>query len=64
MFGRAGGASDGIDISKPAPGGLIKWLRTSEGGWVGVVNVMIAMTDGSAVKYSEQLVPASALSPR
>ena len=58
------GSAQGIDLGQPAPGGLIKWLRTSEGGWVGVVNVVVPMTDGSTVKFDEQLVPASALRPR
>jgi hypothetical protein len=64
VFGRTGGAAEGIDISQPAPGGLLRWMRTSAGGWVGVVNVVVTMTDGSTVKFDEQLVPAHALRPR
>jgi hypothetical protein len=32
LFARADGAAEGIDLDRPAPGGLIKWLRTSAGG--------------------------------
>jgi hypothetical protein len=63
-LGRDGGAADGIAVDQPAPGGLIRWIRTSGGTWVGVVNVIITMTDGSTVKYAEQLIPARALRPR
>jgi hypothetical protein len=64
IFGHAGGSAEGIDVGQLAPGGLIKWLRTSDGGWVGVVNVIVTMTDGATVKYANQLVPSRALRPR
>jgi hypothetical protein len=64
LFGRTGGSADGIDISQPAHGGLIKWLRTSGGGWVDIVNLVVTMTDGSTVRFAEQLVPSNALRPR
>jgi hypothetical protein len=64
LFGQANGSADGIDVSQPAPDGLIKWMRTSDGGWVGVVNVVITMTNGSTLKLDSQLVPARALKPR
>jgi hypothetical protein len=64
LFGRDGSAAEGIDLDQPAAGGLTKWLRTSGGTWVGVVNVVISMTDGSTMKVKGQLVPARALRPR
>jgi hypothetical protein len=64
LFGRGDGRAEGIDISQPVPGGLIKWLRTSDCGWVGVVNVVVTMTDGSTMKFDSQLVSARALRPR
>ena len=64
VFGRADGAAEGIALDQPCPGGLLRWLRTSAGGWVGVVNVVIKMTDGTTVKFADQLVPAAALRPR
>ena len=64
LFGRADGAAEGIDISQPAPDGLIKWIRTSAGGWVAVVNVVVTMTDGTTVKFAEQLIGSHALRPR
>ena len=63
-LGRAGGAADGIAVDQPAPGGLIRWIRTSAGGWVGVCNVVVTMTDGTTVKYAEQLISARALRSR
>ena len=64
LFGRADRSGEGVDISQPAPGGLIKWLRTSDGGWVGLVDTVVTMTDGSTMKFDSQLVPARALRPR
>ncbi len=64
VFGRASSAAEGIDLDAPCPGGLVRWLRTSAGGWVGVVNIIVTMTDGSTVKFEDQLLPAHALRPR
>ena len=64
LFGRDGSAAEGIDLDQRAPGGLTKWIRTSGGTWVGVVNVVVPMTDGSTVKFENQLVPARVLRPR
>jgi hypothetical protein len=58
------GTADDIDVSRPAPGGLTRWLRTSADGWVGMINVVVTMTDGSTIKLADQLVPAHALRPR
>ena len=52
----------GIDLSQPAAGGLIRWIRTT-GGWVGVCNVVVTMTDGTTAKFGDQLIPARALRP-
>jgi hypothetical protein len=64
IYGRDGGSAEGIDIDAPAPGGLTRWLRTSTGGWVAVVNLIVTMTEGSTAKYDEQLIPSHALRPR
>jgi hypothetical protein len=60
-----GSATDreGIDTSQAAAGGLLRWIRTTS-GWVGVVNVIMVLPDGSMKKYAEQLIPARALRPR
>ena len=52
----------GIDLSQPAAGGLVRWIRTT-GGWVGVCNVVVTMTDGTTAKFGDQLIPARALRP-
>jgi hypothetical protein len=52
----------GIDLSQPAAGGLVRWIRTT-GGWVGVCNVVVTMTDNTTMKFESQLVPARALRP-
>jgi hypothetical protein len=64
LFGRGSAAAEGIDIRRPAPGGLHAWLRTSDGAWVGRVSYVVVMTDGTTRKFADQLVPAHALSPR
>ena len=56
--------SRGSTSASRCPGGLIKWLRTSHDGWVGEVNMLVTMTDGSTMKFDSQLVPAEALRPR
>jgi hypothetical protein len=58
------GIVEGIDVSRPAPGGLTRWLRTSAGNWVGLIAVVVPITDGSTIKLADQLVPAHALRPR
>ena len=63
-FGRDGSAGEGIDLNRPAAGGLVRWIKTSGVTWVGLVNVVGSITDGSTVKYTEQLIPARALRPR
>lgn len=60
MLGPAG-SFDGIAVDQPTPGGLTRWLRTSGGAWVGVVTLVIPMTDGSTMKLEGQLIPARAL---
>jgi hypothetical protein len=62
---RLGSATDreGIDTSQAAAGGLLRWIRTTS-TWVGVVNVIMVLPDGSTTKYAEQLIPARALRPR
>ena len=52
----------GIDVSQPAAGGLVRWIRTT-GGWVGVCNVVVTLTDGTTQKFGDQLIPARALRP-
>jgi hypothetical protein len=64
LFGSTGRWAEGIDLDKPAPGGLTRWLRCSDASWVGVVNVVVTMTDGSTRKFADQLIPSHALSPR
>ena len=63
-FGTNGSAAEGIDLGQPAPGGLVRWIRTSGATWVGVVNIVVPMTDGSTMKLDSQLIPARALRPR
>lgn len=63
-FGRDGSAGEGIDLDQPAAGGLIRWIKTSGGTWVGVVNVVIPFTDNTTMKFENQLIPARALRPR
>lgn len=67
LFGHGGSAGaqvDGIDTNQPAPGGLTRWLRTSDGAWIGRVTYIATMRDGSTIKLPDQLVPAAALRPR
>ena len=64
LFGHGGAHVDGIDTSQPTPGGLTRWLRTSDGAWIGKVNYIVTMRDGSTRKFADQLVPAVALRPR
>jgi len=63
-LGAATGGAIGVDVDQPCPGGLETWLRTSEGAYVGVVNVIVTFTDGSTRKLDAQLIRADALRPR
>ena len=62
--GRSPAEIDGIDTSQPAPGGLTRWLRTSDGAWIGRVTYIATLRDGSTMRLPGQLVPATALRPR
>jgi hypothetical protein len=64
VFGHAGGTAAGIVTTRPAAGGLSRWLRTADGAWVGVVTYVATLTDGSTIKCADQLLPAHALTPR
>jgi len=64
LFGRSGGAAVGIVTAQPAAGGLSRWLRTADGGWVGVVTYVATLTNGNTIKCADQLLPADALTPR
>ncbi len=64
LFGRAEGVAAGIVTDQPVAGGLSRWLRTADGAWVGVVTYVATLTDGTYVKYADQLVPARVLTPR
>jgi hypothetical protein len=64
LFGRPGGAAAGIVTDRPAAGGLSRWLRTADGAWVGVVTYLATLTDGTSIKYADQLAPARVLTPR
>lgn len=54
---------EGIETSQAAAAGLLRWIRTTS-GWVGVVNVIMVLPDGSTTKYAEQPIPTRALRPR
>ena len=54
----------GIVTDLPVAGGLSRWLRTADGAWVGVVTYVATLTDGTSVKYADQLMPARVLTPR
>ena len=64
LFGQAEGAAAGIVTDRPVAGGLSRWLRTADGAWIGVVTYVATLTDGTSVKYADQLVPAHILTPR
>lgn len=57
---------DGLDFTSRVPGVLVRWLRTGDGGWLGVVNYAVGHVDGrrGVQWFNEQLVPAWALSER
>ena len=58
------GTTDHIDVARPAARGLTRWLRTSASDRIGMIKVVVTMTDGSTIKLADQLVPAHALRPR
>jgi hypothetical protein len=64
LFGRAEGVAAGIVTDRPAAGGLSRWLLTADGAWVGVVTYLATLTDGTSIKYADQLVQARVLTPR
>ena len=64
LFGRAEGPAAGVVTDRPVAGGLSRWLRTADGAWVGVVTYVATLTDGTSVKYTDQLVLARVLAPR
>jgi hypothetical protein len=43
VFCRHEAAATGIVIDQPVAGGLSRWLRTADGGWVGVVTYVAAL---------------------
>lgn len=57
---------DGYDLDRRVRGLLTKWWRGSQGQWLGQVNYTMHFADGRGrtVLWSDQLVPASALTPR
>jgi hypothetical protein len=57
---------DGLDLTGRTRGLLLEWRRGARGDWLGVVNYQIHYADGrpQPTIWSEQLVPATALSPR
>jgi hypothetical protein len=52
---------DGLDATGRVPGMLLRWLRTSDGLWLGEVHVEVGHIDGRRDRevWSKQLVPAS-----
>jgi hypothetical protein len=64
LFGSTSGDAEGIDLDAPGAGGLLEWIRLSDGGWAARVTYVVKMTDGSTRKFSDQVVPARALRPR
>jgi hypothetical protein len=57
---------DGLDATGRVPGALQRWVRTSDGLWLGEVHIEIGYIDGRRDRMivRNQLVPAWALSPR
>lgn len=55
---------DGLVLTGWTPGVLHRWLRSTTGGWIGVVTILIATTSDGTFKADDQLVPAEALRPR
>jgi hypothetical protein len=57
---------DGLDWSGRVRGELRRWWRTVDGLWLGQVTYELGWADGrnSWLRIEDQLIPASALSPR
>ncbi len=55
---------DGLELRGWAPGALHRWVRSTDGEWVGVCTVLIGHSDGSTYKAVDQIVPAQALRPQ
>ena len=64
LFGRAEGMAAGVVTDQPVAGSLSRCPRTADGAWIGVVAYVATLTDGTSVKYADQLVPAHILTPR
>ena len=57
--------ADGLTVTGRVPGMLKRWVRGSRGEWYGVVWVPLRDSAGDVrLALDDQLVPASALSPR
>jgi len=54
---------DGL-VLEDVPGSLSRWIRSAEGGWIGVVTWVGRTADGRSVQASDQWVPADALRQR
>ena len=65
LFGSSASSSvpDGL-VLEVVHGGLSRWTRSADGGWIGIVTWIGRTTAGSSVKASDQWVPADALRPR
>lgn len=55
---------EGLELRGWAPGALHRWVRSTDGEWVGVCTVLIGHSDGSTYKAVDQLVPAQTLRPK
>ncbi len=57
--------ADGLELSGRVPGMLKRWVRGSQGEWLGLVYVQLRDGAGDIrLTLDDQLVPAAALSPR
>jgi hypothetical protein len=45
-------------------GDLVRWSRSADGGWIGVVSWTGRTVDGATVRAANQWVPSAALRPR
>jgi hypothetical protein len=57
---------DGLDWTGRVRGELHRWWRTAEGTWLGQVTYVLGYADGRDhwIRVEDQLLPATALSPR
>lgn len=57
---------DGLDFTGHARGMIYRWVRSSDGLWLGLVSYEVGYLDGrrDGALFLNQLVPASALSQR